>query len=129
MHDAEPVPHFVDDYLSYLYEVYPTGATLDGVHLHDDLVEDFRRSSIDSHSSALSGFARRIEAIPSAALQAREQVEQAIISANIRARQFEVEEVRSWERNPHTYAEALASSLASQALFTSSPQTETARTA
>src|SRR5215207_10743281 len=101
MHDAEPLPHFVDDFLSYLYEVHPTGATLDGIHLHDDLVEDFRRSSIDSHSSALAGFARRIEAIPHSALSAREQVEQAIVAANIRARQFEVEEVRSWERNPH----------------------------
>jgi uncharacterized protein (DUF885 family) len=127
MHDAEPLPHFVDDYLSYLYEVYPTGATLDGVHLHDDLVEDFRRSSIESHLSALAGFARRIEAIPGAALSPKEQVEHAIIAANIRARQFDMEEVRSWERNPHTYAEALASSLASQAIFTSSSQPERAR--
>ncbi|MET0166330.1 MAG: DUF885 family protein, partial [Vicinamibacterales bacterium] len=127
MHDAEPLPHFVDDYLGYLYEVYPTGATLDGVHLHDDLVEDFRRSSIESHSSALAGFARRIEAIPASALSAKEQVEHAIIAANIRARQFDMEEVRSWERNPHPYAEALASSLASQAIFTSTPQPERAR--
>src|SRR5262245_32482263 len=117
MHDAEPLPHFVDDYLNYLYEVYPTGTTLDGIHLHDDLVEDFRRSSLESHSSALAGFARRIEAIPGAVLPPREQVEHAIVAANIRARQFEVEEVRSWERDPHIYAEALASSLASQAIF------------
>jgi len=39
MHAAEPLPHFVDDYLAFLYEVHPTGATMDGVHVHDDLLE------------------------------------------------------------------------------------------
>ena len=34
MHAAEPLPHFVDDFLAFLYEVHPTGATLDGVHVH-----------------------------------------------------------------------------------------------
>src|SRR5215218_7247353 len=64
MHAAEPFPHFVDDYLNYLYEAHPTSATLDGVHLHDDLLEDFRRPALDTHLSALAGFARRLDAIP-----------------------------------------------------------------
>lgn len=127
MHAAEPLPHFVDDYLSYLYEVHPTGATMDGIHVHDDLVEDFRRSAIDTHLSALAGFARRLDAIPLAQLPPREQVEHQIVQANIRARQFEIEEVRSWERNPHVYADTIASSLAAQAIFTYTPETERAR--
>jgi len=40
MHPSEPFPHFVDDYLAYLYEVFPSQASSDGVHLHDDLLED-----------------------------------------------------------------------------------------
>ena len=127
MHAAEPLPHFVDDYLSYLYEVHPTGATMDGIHVHDDLVEDFRRSAIETHLSALAGFARRLDAIPVATLPLREQVEHGIVQANIRARQFEIEEVRSWERNPHIYADTIASSLAAQAIFTYAPETERAR--
>ena len=127
MHSAEPLPHFVDDYLGFLYEVHPTGATMDGVHAHDDLVEDYRRTAIDSHLSALAGFARRLDAIPTAGLPNREQVEHAIIQANIRARQFELEDVRSWERNPHSYADIIASSLATQAIFTYAPETERAR--
>ena len=127
MHAAEPLPHFVDDYLSFLYEVHPTGATLDGVHVHDDLIEDFRRSAIDTHVSALAGFGRRLDGIPVENLPAVEQVEHQIIAANIRARQFELEAVRSWERNPHVYADTLASSLAAQAIFTYAPETERAR--
>src|SRR5918993_3529709 len=127
MHAAEPLPHFVDDYLSYLYEVHPTGATMDGVHVHDDLVEDFRRSAIDTHVSALAGFARRLDGIPPAHLSVREQVEHQIVASNIRGRQFELEVVRSWERNPHHYADTLAASLAAQAIFTHAPETERAR--
>ena len=127
MHAAEPLPHFVDDYLGYLYEVHPTGATMDGLHLHDDLLEDYRRAAIDTHLGALAGFARRLDGIPVAPLPLREQVEHAIIASTIRARQFELEEVRSWERNPHVYADTLASSLAAQAIFTYAPETERAR--
>ena len=66
MHAAEPLPHFVDDFLSFLYEVHPTGATMDGVNTHDDLLEDYRRTAIDTHVSALAGFARRLDASVSA---------------------------------------------------------------
>lgn len=127
MHAAEPLPHFVDDYLSFLYEVHPTGATMDGVHIHDDLLEDYRRVAIDTHVSALAGFARRLDSIPADQLSKREQVEHQIVSSNIRARQFELEAVRSWERNPHVYADTLASSLAAQAIFTYAPETDRAR--
>lgn len=127
MHAAEPLPHFVDDYLSFLYEVHPTGATMDGVHVHDDLLEDFRRSAIDTHVSALAGFARRLDGIPVDQLPAKEKIEHEIVSSNIRARQFELEAVRSWERNPHVYADTLASSLAAQAIFGYAPETDRAR--
>jgi uncharacterized protein (DUF885 family) len=100
---------------------------MDGVHVHDDLIEDYRRAAIDTHTSALAGFARRLDAIPHAELGTREQVEHEIVSSNIRARQFELEAVRSWERNPHVYADTLASSLAAQAIFTYAPETERAR--
>ena len=40
---SEPLPHFVDDLLGYLHETHPTHATLDGVHTHDDLLEDLSR--------------------------------------------------------------------------------------
>lgn len=127
MHAAEPFPHFVDDYLNYLYEAHPTSAAMDGVHLHDDLLEDFRGAAVDAHLSALAGFARRLDAIPAAVLPETERVEHAIVTANVRSRQFELEETRSWERNPHVYAETLASSLAAQTIFDYAPEADRAR--
>jgi uncharacterized protein (DUF885 family) len=127
MYSAEPLPHFVDEYLSYLYEVHPTNATFDGFHLHDDLLEDFGRQAIDAQIRSLSGFARRLGAIDPARLTEVERLERPALEASIRARVFELEEVRSWERNVQYYADVLATSLAGQALFDYAPLAERAR--
>jgi uncharacterized protein (DUF885 family) len=127
MHPSEPFPHFVDDYLAYLYEVYPSQASLDGVHLHDDLLEDLSRSAIDAHVRALSGFGRRLHQIDAAPLPAVEQVEHRIVAANIEARMHDIEVARTWERSPQTYGDFLGMSLASQALFAYAPEPERAR--
>src|SRR5438309_7341349 len=53
---SEPLPHFVDDLLGYLHETHPTHATLDGVHTHDDLLEDVSRQGVEHEARALSGY-------------------------------------------------------------------------
>jgi uncharacterized protein (DUF885 family) len=127
MRSSEPFPHFVDDYLGYLYETHPTSATLDGVHTHDDLLEDFSRSAIEAHTRTLSGFLRRLEEIDADGLTPTERAERPMVADNIRARMFEFEEVRTWEKNPQLYADILASSLAGQAVFAYAPAAERAR--
>jgi uncharacterized protein (DUF885 family) len=127
MYPSEPFPHFVDDYLAYLYEVQPSQASLDGVHLHDDLLEDLSRAAIDAHTRALSGFGRRLHQIDAATLPRTEAVDHPIVAANIEGRMFELEVVRTWERNPQVYADAIATSLAGQALFAYAPEAERAR--
>src|SRR5438067_2654441 len=124
---SEPLPHFVDDLLSYLHEVHPTHATLDGVHTHDDLLEDFSRHAIDAEAHALSGYLRRLDEIHREGLPTIERLEHRMLTESLQARMFELEAVRTWERNPQLYADVLASSLAGQALFTHAPAEERAR--
>src|SRR5580765_6670074 len=109
MRSSEPFNHFVDDYLSYLHEVHPTSATLDGVHTHDDLLEDYSRHALDQHTRALSGFARRLQEINPEDLTRVERAEQPMVADNIQARMFELEQTRTWERNPQFYADTLCS--------------------
>src|SRR3954465_15899722 len=127
MYSAEPLPHFVDEYLSYLYEVHPTNATFDGVHLHADLIEDLSRPGIDAQVRELGAFARRLAAIDPARLTDLERLERPALDANIRARLFELETVRSWERNPQCYGDLVSTSLAGQILFDYAPLAERAR--
>ena len=127
MYPSEPFPHFVDDYLAYLYEVYPSQASVDGVHLHDDLLEDLSRTAIDAHTHALAGFSRRLYQIDPTHLSPTEQVDHPIVASNLEARMFDLETVRPWEKNPQIYAELIGKSLAGQALFAYAPETERAR--
>ena len=124
---SEPLPHFVDDLLGYLHETHPTHATLDGVHTHDDLLEDLSRQGVDGEAHALSGYLRRLDEINRDALTEVERLEHRMLTSNLQARMFELEEVRTWERNPQFYSDLLASSLAGQALFTHAPAAERAR--
>jgi uncharacterized protein (DUF885 family) len=127
MYSSEPLHHFVDHYLAFLYESHPTDATLDGVHTHDDLLEDVSRQAIENQIRTLAGFSRRLDQIAPDSLTQVERVEHPIVAANIRARLYELEEVRSWERNPLVYGHVLASALVSQTLFDYAPVTERAR--
>jgi len=127
MFSAEPLPHFVDEFLAWLHEAHPTNATFDGIHLHDDLLEDLSRTGIDAQARALGGFARRLAAIDPARLTEVERLERPAIEASIRARLFELETVRTWERNPQAYGDLLSTSLAGQALFEYAPVSERGR--
>jgi len=124
---SEPLPHFVDDLLGYLHETHPTHATLDGVHTHDDLLEDVSRHAIDAEVHALSGYLRRLDEISAEGLNPTERLEHRMLRDQLQARMFDVEVVRAWERNPQFYADTLASSLAAQALFSHAPAAERAR--
>src|SRR5438128_2094881 len=127
MYSAEPLPHFVDEYLAWLHETNPTNATFDGVHLHDDLLEDLSRVAIDSQIRTLGGFARRLAAIDPARLTDVERLERPALEASIRARLFELESIKTWERSPQYYGDLIATSLAGQALFDYAPLPERAR--
>src|SRR5918995_7035559 len=127
MRSSEPFHHFVDDYLAYLHEVHPTSATLDGIHTYDDHIEDFSRNAIEQHTRALSGFARRLQDINHNELTAIEKAEQPMVAANIQARMFDLEQIRTWERSPQLYSDTLCSSLAAQVVFTHAPLPERAR--
>ena len=124
---SEPLSHFVDDLLGYLHETHPTHATLDGVHTHDDLLEDVSRHAIENEARALAGYLRRLDEITRDALTPIEKLEHRMLTAQIQGRMFELEAVRTWERNPQFYSDLLASSLAGQTLFTHAPAAERAR--
>lgn len=127
MRSAESLPHFAADYLAWRHEAQPTHATFDGVHLHDDLLEDFSRAALDRQVRDLNGFARRLAAMSVEAMIVADRADHDALTSSVQARLFELESVRTWERDPQLYADTIAVSLASQAVFTYAPASERAR--
>ena len=128
MYSAEPLPHFVDEYL-----VVPVRSPPHQRHLRRrpparrparglEPSGDRRRRSATSAASR-AGWRPSIPA----RLTDVERLERPALDASIRARLFELEEVRTWERSPQHYADILATSLAGQALFDYAPLAERAR--
>ena len=124
---AEPLAHFVDEHLAYLHETYPTEAAFDGVHVHDDLLEEFSRPAVDQQARELGGRLRRLDKIDGGALTAEERLDRQILAGSIRARIFALEEVRRWQFDPRHYADTLGRSLAAQVFFQYAPLPERAR--
>ena len=124
---AEPLSRLLDGYLAYLYENNPTAAAADGIHQHDDLLEDFSRAGIDSQVRELGGWARRLDGINVSTLTDEEKLERRMLADSIRAREFALEDIGLWRTSPLHYAETLANSLAGQTFFDYAPVTERAR--
>lgn len=127
MRSAESLPHFAADYLAWRHEAQPTHATFDGVHLHDDLLEDFSRAALDRQVRDLNGFARRLAAMSVETMPAVDRADHDALTSSVQSRLLELEVVRTWERDPQLYADTVAVSLASQAVFTYAPASERAR--
>ena len=124
---SEPFPHFVDDVLAYLYEALPGRASLDGLHLHDDLLEDFSRQGVDTHARTLAGFSRRLNQIDRDGLSESERIDHRILSASLDAHIFELERIRGWERSPLLYATTLGTALAAPTYLAYASEAERAR--
>lgn len=80
---SEPLPHFIDDLRGYLYETHPTHATLDGVHTHDDLLEDLSRPGMEAEARTLAGYLRRLDEINRDGLTSVERLDHRMITAHV----------------------------------------------
>lgn len=127
MDSLETVQHFLDDYLRYLYEIRPTAASFDGVHVLDDHVEDFSRAALDRQARELGGFARRLANIRPDALSLDDRLDRTTLELDVHARLHELEQVRSHDKNPQFYADALSTTLASQVVLDYAPPVDRAR--
>ena len=97
-------------------------------HVHDDLLEDLSRTAIDDARRR----AGRLRPPPRRHSRRRPDRRSSRSSTGSsaptsRRGSSSSKSVRTWERNPHFYAEHAGSSLAAQALFTYAPETERAR--
>ena len=99
---------FVDQYLDEFARRHPSIASGNGLHMHDDLLEDFSVASIAQETKWLVGAKVRLAQIDTAKLSPDERVDHVILDGIIDGWLLDLEGVKNWRRNPMIYASAVS---------------------
>jgi len=101
-----------DQYFSEVFFRYsPTAGTAAGLHQYDSQLEDYSAEAILRQIAALKSYEAKISAIDPSALDASVAADREILLNSIRSQLLELEEIRSWEKDPGTYSSGLAASV------------------
>lgn len=98
----------VDDYLDGFARRHPSIAAGNGLHKHDDLLDDFRADAVANEIAALKAARSQFTAFDSTILTPDERVDRRILLGVIDGWLLEQETLANWKRNPMLYASALS---------------------
>ena len=99
---------FVDRYLDDFARRHPSIAAGNGIHDHDDLLDDFTAAGIAKEVTALERDAAQLRAFDATRLTPDQRVDQRILLGIIDGWLLEQKTLENWKRNPMLYASALA---------------------
>ncbi len=102
---AQPSPQQVDRFFDDVYFKFnPTVGTASGFHQYDAQLEDYSKAAVQTQSRALHVAEKQFAALPA-------DPDRDLILNYIRASLLELEQVRSWERNPDNYSSGITNSI------------------
>jgi len=107
-HEAPDFSGFVDRYLDDFARRHPSIAAGNGLHQHDDLLDDFSATAIATEIEALKRDAQALAAFDTTTLTPDERVDRLILAGIIDGWLLEQETLQNWRRNPMLYASALS---------------------
>ena len=99
---------FVDRYLDGFARRHPSIAAGNGLHNHDDRLDDFSAQAIAAEIAMLKTAAAELAAFSDSSLTPDERVDKRILAGVIDGWLLEQETLENWKRNPMTYASALS---------------------
>lgn len=99
---------FVDRYLDGFARRHPSIAAGNGLHDHDDQLDDFSAPAIAAEIATLKTAAAELAAFSDSSLTPDERVDKRILAGVIDGWLLEQETLQNWKRNPMTYASALS---------------------
>ena len=118
---AAKFPGLVSEYLQDLHSRHPALAAGSGIHTWDGQLEDYSAQAIGAEISAIKAFQSRLQKIPPLELALSDTYDYQILSNNMSARLLELEEIKSYERNPQVYNDPISTGLLQLAMFESAP--------
>jgi hypothetical protein len=118
---AQPFDAFVDAYLDRFAAFHPSIAAGNGLHAHDNQLEDFSAASIAAEISWLRTTRQALSAIDAAALTPDQRVDHRILLGIVDGWLLDLDTVRTWTRNPMIYATAISDGVHNLMTMESSP--------
>ncbi len=118
---AADFPKLVNDYLLDLHARHPALAAASGLHAWDGRLEDFSNAAISNEIAALKSFQEKLGKIPPLELPLADLFDYQILAMHIKSRLLELEEVKSYERNPQIYNDVISTGLLQIAMFEYAP--------
>jgi uncharacterized protein (DUF885 family) len=102
----ELVDHFFDDF----FKLNPTQATAAGFHQHDSELEDYSRQGIENQIAFAKNYLDKVNAFDSKSLSLEERQDYQLLLNTLKSTLLELEDIRSWEKNPDHYSSGLTQS-------------------
>jgi uncharacterized protein (DUF885 family) len=118
---AADFPRLVDEYMTDLYSRHPNIAAATGLHAWDGKLEDLSSGAISDEVSAIKKFQSRLEKIRPLDLGFSDLFDYQILASNMKSRLLEFEQIKSYERNPSVYNDAISTGLLQIASFEHAP--------
>ena len=118
---AAKFPSLVKEYLQDLHARHPALASASGIHTWDGQLEDYSTPAIGSEIAAIKTFQSRLQKIPPLELPLSDTYDYQILSHNMNARLLELEQIKSYERNPQFYNDPISTGLLQLAMFEYAP--------
>ncbi len=97
----------IDEYLDGWAAFYPSIAAGNGLHMHDDRLEDFSAANIARQLSWFREMKARLMRIHSDSLTPDERVDRRILDGVIDGWILDLDVAHNWQRNPMIYASAI----------------------
>lgn len=109
--ESEKFRSLAEAYIAWNYAVHPTWATSDGIHEHDGQLGTWTRESMEGRLASLRRYQRRILAVDTDALDDESFYDHRVLHLQIAAAILDLQDVRSWEKNPNFYRNIISGGL------------------
>jgi uncharacterized protein (DUF885 family) len=100
------VDSFFDEYFKY----NPTQGTSAGFHQYDSDLEDYSRKAVDNQIAFAKNYLGRMEKFDSKLMPLAERQDYQLVVNNLKSTLLELEDIRSWEKDPDRYSSGLTNS-------------------
>jgi hypothetical protein len=100
----------VDSFFDGYFRLNPTQGTAAGFHQYDSDLEDYSRSGVDQQIAFAKDYLGRLNNFDSKSLRFEERQDYQLVVNNLKSNLLDLEDLRSWEKNPDRYSSGLTAS-------------------